>query len=85
MKESAGIFLTVRGISPEVKDCFKKTLLQRGETAGKVVTRMITEYVDGDAVWVLGQIIDALPENRDWLDPQTESIARIITGKEVKR
>ncbi len=33
-----------------------------------------------DAQWALSQILDALPQRRDWLDPDLEKMARGIVG-----
>ncbi len=37
---------------------------------------------NGRLRWLLGQIMDALPANRDWLDPQLESEAIIAADQE---
>ncbi|MGQ5490454.1 hypothetical protein ACUH78_16535 [Thauera sp. ZXT1-4] len=37
---------------------------------------------NGRLRWLLGQIMDALPANRDWLDPQLEREAVIARGQE---
>ena len=36
----------------------------------------MTDTVKQNALWALSQILDDLPENRDWLDPNLEAFAR---------
>lgn len=42
----------------------------------------IASASNGRLRWLLRQIMDALPANRDWLDPQLESEAIIAAGQE---
>lgn len=52
--------------------------------AAEIIDKYISSAKLADARWphyILGQIINSLPKNRDWLDPALESAAKTILAE----
>lgn len=65
-------------------DLLKGEMVVNGDTSTRLHLNLVShreEPLDKTLAMVLNQILESLPTNKDWLDPQLEQVARELVAE----